>query len=127
MLAGFKRVPALCDTAECPAARVTPVVNASERRRHPGLKLLITGARQDRHFALLNEGVKNVTRRLRSEPIHLNDQDAGPQRDRMPHAQSHSLLPSAWDDRGRFDAIILYISVYRKDLMVHIPRGGDGL
>jgi hypothetical protein len=103
------------------------VVNASERRRHPFLKLLIAGVQHAQHFVLLNEGVKNVTRGLRPGPIHHNAQDAGPQRDRMPHAQSHLLLPSAWDDRGRFDAIILYISVYRKDLMVHIPRGGDGL
>ena len=120
-------VRALGNTAGQPAARGTAVVNASERRRHPGLKLLSAGVLQIQHFVLLNEGVKNVTRRLRTGPIHHIVQDAGPQRDRMPHTQPHSLLPSAWDDRGRFDAIILYISVYRKDLMVHIPRGGDGL
>ena len=63
----------------------------------------------------------------KSGPIHRKDPNAGPQRDRMPHAQPHLRVPCAWDDRGRFDAIIPYISVYGKDLMVHIPRGGDGL
>ena len=127
MLGRANYVPPLREPGKRTALGATSVVNASERRRHPGLKFRTAGVQHIRHFVLLNEGAKDVTRRLRSEPIHHNAQDAGPQRDRMPHAQSHSLLPSAWDDRGRFDAIILYISVYRKDLMVHIPRGGDGL